>query len=72
MRFYTHSFNQFSKMSPPTTPTRAVQHKEADTVKKPRFYQAYDSQTRGEESLQSLATKHGITKRTASNWLKQR
>jgi transposase len=59
-------------MSPPTTPTGATKRKEADTVKKSRFFEAYDSQTRGGESLQSLATKYGITKRTVSNWLKQR
>ena len=37
-----NSFNQFSKMSPSTTPTRAIKRKEADTVKKSRFFKAYD------------------------------
>jgi hypothetical protein len=59
-------------MSPPTTPTRAIKRKEADTVKKSRFFEAYDSRTRGEDSLESLATKHGIAKRTAYKWLKKR
>ena len=59
-------------MSPPTTPTRAIKRKKADTVKKSRFFEAYDSQTRGEDSLESLATKHGIAKRTAYKWLKKR
>jgi hypothetical protein len=36
------------------------------------IFEAYDSQTRGGESLQSLATNYVIIKRTASNWLKQR
>ena len=59
-------------MSPPTTPDRAIKHREADTVKKARFYQAYDLKTRGKDSLQSLVIKYGITNGTASNWLKQR
>jgi hypothetical protein len=56
-------------MSPPTTPNRALKHREADTVKKTRFFEAYDSQTRG---IQSLAAEHNITKQTAYKWLKQR
>jgi transposase len=56
-------------MGPPSTPERTVQHKEADTVKKTRFFEAYDSQTR---SIKSLAAEHDITKQTAYNWLKQR
>jgi hypothetical protein len=59
-------------MSPPTTPTRAIKRKEADTVNKSRFFEVYDSRTRGEDSLESLATKHGIAKRTAYKWLKKR
>jgi transposase len=54
-------------MGPPSTPERAVQHKKADTVKKTRFFKAYDLQTR---SIKSLATEHNITKQTAYNWLK--
>ena len=63
------SFDQYSKMSPPTTPNRASRHKEADTAKKTRFFEAYDSQTR---DIQSLAAEHNITKQTAYNWLKKR
>jgi transposase len=59
-------------MSPPITPHEAIKHREADTVKKSRFFEAYDSQTRGEESLQSLASKHDIAKSTAYNWLQKR
>jgi transposase len=57
-------------MSLPITPLRSIKHKEADTVKKSRFFKAYDSQNG--ESLQTLATKYGITKRTACNWLNKR
>jgi hypothetical protein len=60
-------------MSPPTTPIKSSKRREADTVKKTRFFEAFDSQKRGEDgSLQSLAVKHGITKQTAYNWLRQR
>jgi hypothetical protein len=59
-------------MSPPTTPDRPLQHREADTVKKSRFFEAFDSRSHSKESLQTLATKHGITKRTACNWLQER
>jgi transposase-like protein len=55
-------------MSAPTTRNRASEHKEADTVKKTRFFEAYDTKTRG---IKSLATEHNITKQTAYNWLKQ-
>jgi hypothetical protein len=41
-------------------------------VQKPRFYEAFDSQTRGEDSPQSLGTKHGVAKRTTYKWLKKR
>jgi hypothetical protein len=51
-------------MGPPSTPERTVQHKEADTVKKTRFFKAYDLQTR---SIKSLTTKHDITKQIAYN-----
>ena len=66
--FYTNSFSQFSNMSPPTTPNRAIKYRQADTVKKTRFYQAYDSKTR---DVKSLAAEHNITKQTAYNWLRQ-
>ena len=33
---YMNAFNQFSKMSPPTTPTKAIERKEADTAQKSR------------------------------------
>ena len=61
-------------MSPPTTPNRAIKRREADTVKKSRFFGAFDSRAREGtlESLESLAIEHGITKRTAYKWLKQR
>jgi hypothetical protein len=59
-------------MSPPTTPTKPLEHKEADTVQKSRFFEAFDSRTRSKESLRSLAIKHGITRQTACNWLKKR
>jgi hypothetical protein len=55
-------------MSPPTTPTRATKRKEADTVKKSRFFEAYDSRMRAKgpiPSLESVAIKHGISKSTA-------
>ena len=61
-----------NKTSVAVTPNKPHKCQEADTVKKTRFFEAYDPQTRGEESLQSLASKHGITKRTACNWLQQR
>jgi hypothetical protein len=51
-------------MSPPITPKKAVKHREADTVRKTRFFKAYDLQTRG---IQSLALKHNIIKQTAYN-----
>jgi transposase-like protein len=54
-------------MSPSTTPNRAFKHREANVVKEPRIFEAYDSQTR---SIQSLAAEHDITKQTAYNWLK--
>jgi transposase len=62
-------------MSPPTTPTRATKRKEADTVKKSRFFEAYDSRTRAKgpiPSLESVAIKHGISKSTAQKWLQRR
>ena len=59
-------------MSPPVTPNRANKRQEHDTVKKSRFFEAYDSQTRGEQSLQSLASQQGITKSTAHDWLRKR
>jgi hypothetical protein len=62
-------------MSPPITPDRTTKHREADIVKESRFFEAFDSRTRDEgalQSLESLAIKYDITKRTACNWLKQR
>ena len=59
-------------MSAPTTPERAIKRKEADTVKKTRFFEAFDSHTRAEEPLESLAAKFDITERTAYKWLRQR
>ena len=56
-------------MSAPTTPNRALKHREADTVKKTRFFTAYNSQTR---PFQALARELQITRQTAHNWLKQR
>jgi hypothetical protein len=41
-------------MSPLTTPDRAIKHREADTVKKSRFFEAFDSRTRDEGALQSF------------------
>jgi hypothetical protein len=41
-------------------PQRANKRQEAETAKKSRFLEAYESQTRGKESLQSLVSKHGI------------
>ena len=38
-------------MSPSTTLKKSIERKEADTVQKSRFYEAFDSQTRGEDSL---------------------
>ena len=55
-------------MSPLTTPNRAIKYRQADTVKKTRFYQAYDSKTR---DVKSLAAEQNITKQTAYNWLRQ-
>jgi hypothetical protein len=49
-------------MSAPTTSKRATKRIEADTVKKTRFFEAFDSHTRGEEPVESLAVKHNITK----------
>lgn len=66
---------QLGKMSPPTTPDRAIKHREADTVKKSRFFEAFDSRTRDEgvlQSFESLAIRYGVTKRTACNWVKKR
>jgi transposase-like protein len=56
-------------MSAPVTPKRACKRQEADTVKKSRFFEAFNTRTR--ESLSSIATQHGISKRTASYWLHQ-
>jgi hypothetical protein len=36
-------------MSDPNTPTRAIKRKEADTVKKSRFFEAYDSRMRAKK-----------------------
>jgi hypothetical protein len=68
--FYKNSFNQFNRMSLPDTPSRAIKREEADTVKKSRFFEAFDARTH--ESLHSFATQHAICKRTASYWLHQR
>ena len=46
-------------MSPPTTPERALKHREADTVKKSRFFEAVDARTR--ESISFVAAQHGIS-----------
>jgi hypothetical protein len=62
-------------MSPPITPPRAIKRKEADTVKKSRFFEAYDSRTRSEgpiQSVESLAIEHGLCKSTAQKWLQKR
>jgi transposase len=56
-------------MSPPTTPDKALKHREADTVKKARFFEAFDARTR--ESIRSIATRCSISERTATYWLKQ-
>jgi transposase len=55
-------------MSPPTTPDKALKHREADTVKKSRFFEAFDARTY--ESIRSIATRFGISERTATYWLK--
>jgi transposase len=57
-------------MSPPPTPDKALKHREADTVKKARFFEAFDARTR--ESIRSIATRCSISERTATYWLKQR
>jgi transposase len=57
-------------MSAPATPHKALEHKEADTVKKSRFFEAFDART--SQSIRSIAVQHGISERTATYWLNQR
>jgi hypothetical protein len=40
-------------MSPPATPDKAPKHQEYNTVKKSRFFEAFNTRTR--ESLRSIA-----------------
>jgi transposase len=70
LNFYTDLLDQFRKMSPPITPDKALEHKEADIVKKSRFFEAFD--TRTHESIRSIATQFDISEQTATYWLKQR
>jgi hypothetical protein len=73
--YCTHSCYQFNSISPSNTPTRVIKRKKANTVKKSRFFEVYDSRTRVKEptqSLESLFDEHGLSKTTAHRWLRER
>jgi hypothetical protein len=40
--FYTALYSQFNMISPSITSKKAVKHREANTVKKTRFFKAYN------------------------------
>jgi hypothetical protein len=54
-----------------TTPDQRSRGPEADTIKKTRFYNAYDSRYK-DETLTAIAADCGTTQPTASRWLHQR
>jgi hypothetical protein len=52
--FYKNLFSQFNKMSLSVTLSRAIKRKEADIIKKSRFFEAFNAYTY--ESLYSIVT----------------
>jgi hypothetical protein len=54
-----------------STPPNKTQPHEADTVKKTKFFCAYDRKP-DDESLRTFAAKQGISRTTAHSWLRQR
>jgi hypothetical protein len=57
-----------SRITPPPGPSEGI---EADTIKKTRFFQAYDKEYTS-KSLRAIARDESTTERTARRWLKQR
>ena len=55
----------------PFTPDRETNPGDYDTIKKTRFFEAWDSRTPS-KSLRKITSLQGIDKKTGSNWLKQR
>ncbi|OAG38184.1 hypothetical protein AYO21_07644 [Fonsecaea monophora] len=54
-----------------STPDRGLNTGDYDTVKKTRFFEAWDARQPG-QSLRSITQAHRIDKKTGSNWLQQR
>ena len=57
-----------SRITPPPGPSEGI---EADTIKKTRFFQAYDKEHTS-KSLRAIARDESTTERTARRWIKQR
>lgn len=55
----------------PSTPDNTEIIREADTIKKSRFYQAWDEREEG-ESQTAIAARIGTSQTTVSRWLKER
>lgn len=53
------------------TPDREIHHHEATTTKKTRFYEAWDTR-HGAETHKAIGADLGVTRSTASRWLKER
>ena len=58
-------------MEAPTTPPRPIERREANTIKRTRFFEAYDRKSRS-DTIKSIALQHDIRPRTAEYWLRQR
>jgi hypothetical protein len=66
--YYGSNITSHSSSHPSPGPSEGV---EADTVKKCRFYDAYDKD-HNEKSLRQIARDEGTTDGTAGRWLRQR
>jgi hypothetical protein len=55
----------------PSTPTKPRKRKEYDTIKKARFFDAYDDRKAG-VSLRTIASEYAPSYTTAQRWLKGR
>lgn len=55
----------------PSTPEYQPEPGESNTVKKTRFFEAYDGRVAG-DSLRSISTRFGVSHSTGSRWLKSR
>ena len=59
---------RIERLTPPPGPSRHIQ---ADTIKKTRFYNAYD-RDKVDKSVAAICREVGTSERTAGRWLRQR